>query len=121
MKLLIVDDSAIIRERIARVLNDPRLSAIQVAGMARNGVEAIALFVQHMPELVTMDLTMPGMDGIDCTEKMVALRPDCNILVISALSDKATALKALKKGARGFLYKPFPDEELIEAFLEFIS
>jgi two-component system chemotaxis response regulator CheY len=121
MKLLIVDDSAIIRSRIARVLSDPRLNSIQVIGMARNGVEALALFVQHLPELVTMDLTMPEMDGIDCTERMVALRPDCNILVISALSDKATALKALKKGARGFLYKPFSDEELIEAFLELVS
>jgi two-component system chemotaxis response regulator CheY len=121
MKLLIVDDSAMIRSRIARVLSDPRLDSIQVVGMAGDGVEAIALFIQHMPDLVTMDLTMPGMDGIDCTEKMTILRPDCNILVISALSDKATALKALKKGARGFLYKPFSDEELIEAFLELVS
>ncbi|MDR0440510.1 MAG: response regulator [Candidatus Accumulibacter sp.] len=121
MKLLIVDDSAIIRSRIARVLNDPRLNSLQVIGMARNGVEAIELFTQHMPDIVTMDLTMPEMNGIDCTEKMIALRPDCNILVISALNDKATALKAMKKGARGFLYKPFPDEELIEAFLELAS
>ena len=121
MKLLIVDDSAIIRNRIARILNDPRLSLIQVVGMARNGAEAITLFLQHMPDLVTMDITMPEMDGIDCTEKMIAFRDDCNILVISALSDKATALKALKKGARGFLYKPFSDEELVAAFLELTS
>lgn len=121
MKLLIVDDSALIRSRIARILSDPRLNIIQVVGMARNGVEAITLFLHHMPELVTMDITMPEMDGIDCTEKMIGLRPDCNILVISALSDKATALKALKKGAKGFLYKPFSDEDLIAAFLELTS
>jgi two-component system chemotaxis response regulator CheY len=121
MKLLIVDDSALIRSRIARILSNPRLNVIQVVGMARNGVEAISLFLQYMPELVTMDITMPEMNGVDCTEKMIALRPDCNILVISALSDKATALKALKKGARGFLYKPFSDEDLIAAFLEFTS
>jgi two-component system chemotaxis response regulator CheY len=121
MKLLIVDDSAIIRSRIARVLDDPRLNSIQAVGAASNGVEAMELFARHMPDLVTMDLTMPEMDGIDCTEKMTILRPNCNILVISAVSDKATALKALKKGARGFLYKPFSDEELIEAFLELIS
>jgi two-component system chemotaxis response regulator CheY len=75
MERLIVDDSVIILNRIARVLSDPRLNSIQMIGMARNGVEAIALFVQHLPELVTMDLTMPEMDGIDCTEKMIALRP----------------------------------------------
>jgi two-component system chemotaxis response regulator CheY len=121
MKLLIVDDSALIRSRVARILSDPRLNNVQLLGMAKNGRDAIMLFLQHMPELVTMDITMPEMDGIECTEKMIEIRPDCNILVISALSDKATALKALKKGARGFLYKPFSDEDLIAAFLEFTS
>jgi len=121
MKLLIVDDSALIRSRIARIMDDPRIGDIQLLGMARNGVEAISLCAQHLPDLVTMDITMPEMNGVECTEKMIEIHPDCNILVISALSDKATALKALKKGARGFLYKPFSDEELIAAFLELIS
>lgn len=120
IKLLIVDDSAIIRSRIARILNDPRLSFIHMTGMAKNGVEAITQFMQQTPDLVTMDITMPEMDGVECTEKMIAFSPNCSILVISALSDKATALKTLKKGARGFLYKPFTDEELIAAFLELI-
>ncbi|MDR1647453.1 MAG: response regulator [Zoogloeaceae bacterium] len=118
MKLLIVDDSKIIRSRVARTLNHPKLDFVQVIGMAQNGVEAIDLFLKHMPELVTMDITMPEMDGVACTEKMIQINPDCNILVISALSDKATALKTLKKGARGFLYKPFSDDELVVAFLE---
>ena len=121
MKLLIVDDSALTRSRIARTLDDPKLSAIQLLGMAENGKEALMLFLQHMPELVTMDITMPEMDGVECMEKMIELHPDCNILIISALSDKATAIKALKKGARGFLCKPFSDEDLIAAFLELTS
>jgi two-component system chemotaxis response regulator CheY len=87
-------------------------------GTAQDGIEALALFQEHSPDLVTMDITMPKMDGVACTEKMFKMNPDCNILVVSALSDKATALKALKKGAKGFLYKPFTDEELILAFLE---
>ncbi|MCL2020650.1 MAG: response regulator [Betaproteobacteria bacterium] len=121
MKLLIVDDSALIRSRIARILCDKRMNDVQLLGMARNGKEAITLFTEHEPELVTMDITMPEMDGVECTEKMIEINPDCNILVVSALSDKATALKALKKGARGFLYKPFSDEDLITAFLELTS
>jgi two-component system chemotaxis response regulator CheY len=121
MKLLIVDDSTVIRNRIARALNHPMLAFIQVVGMAQNGVEAITMVVQHMPDLVTMDITMPEMDGVECTEKIIQIQPDCNILVISALSDKATALKTLKKGARGFLYKPFSDEALVGAFLELIG
>ena len=118
MKLLIVDDSNIIRSRIARILEDPRLADIMIVGMAKNGAEALALFVQSQPELVTMDLTMPEMDGVECTEAIAKLDPDVSILVISALSYKATAIKALKKGAKGFLYKPFTDEQLIDAFLE---
>jgi two-component system chemotaxis response regulator CheY len=121
VKLLIVDDSMIIRSRIARILNDQRLRFIQVVGMAPNGVVAMTQFAEYMPELVTMDITMPEMDGVECTEKMIRVNPNCNILVISALSDKATALKALKKGARGFLYKPFSDGQLINAFVELTS
>ncbi|MDR1350184.1 MAG: response regulator [Zoogloeaceae bacterium] len=121
MKLLIVDDSVIIQSRIARILDSPRLNFIQIAGTAQNGLEALGVFRQCMPELVTMDITMPKMDGVDCTEKMININPDCNILVVSALSDKATALKTLKKGARGFLYKPFSEKELIDAFLELTS
>jgi two-component system chemotaxis response regulator CheY len=89
--------------------------------MARNGVEAVGLSQQFKPELVTMDLTMPEMDGVECTEAIATLNPKVNILIISALSDKATAIKALKKGAKGFLYKPFTDEQLIQAFLEMID
>lgn len=119
--MLIVDDSTVIRSRIVRILSDPRLGFIRVVAMAKNGAEALTLFAQKQPELVTMDLTMPEMDGAECTEKMIALDSNVSILVVSALSDKATALKALKKGARGFLYKPFTDEQLIEAFVELTS
>lgn len=118
MKLLIVDDSAIIRSRIARALSDARLGGIDMVGMARNGAEALVLFTQTFPDVVTMDITMPGIDGVECTQRMIQHHPECNILVISALNDKATALKALQKGARGFLYKPFTDGQLIEAILE---
>ncbi|MCL2831460.1 MAG: response regulator [Betaproteobacteria bacterium] len=121
MKLLIVDDSTVIRNRIARILNNPRLGFIRIVAMAKNGVEALALFAENQPDLVTMDLTMPEMEGVECTEKMVEMNSNASILVISALSDKATAIKALKKGARGFLYKPFTDEQLIEAFVELTS
>ncbi|MDR0770954.1 MAG: response regulator [Burkholderiales bacterium] len=121
MRLLIVDDSSIIRSRIARIMNDPRLPTLMIVGMARNGAEALELFSQSHPELVTMDLTMPEMDGVECTEAMTNLNPEAHILVVSALSDKATAIKALKKGAKGFLYKPFTDEQLIGALLEVMS
>lgn len=121
MKLLIVDDSNIIRSRIARIALHPRLTTLNIVGMARNGLEALEACTRNVPDVVTMDLTMPEMDGIACIENLMARHPAINILVVSALSDKATAIDALKKGARGFLLKPFSDEQLANALLEFAN
>lgn len=118
MRLLIVDDSNMIRARIARLALHPRLRGIEIVGLARDGTEALAVCRRHAPDVVTMDLTMPEMDGIACTERLIANNPRLNILVVSALNDKATAIEALKKGARGFLHKPFSDEQLVDALLE---
>ncbi|MBI3560547.1 MAG: response regulator [Gammaproteobacteria bacterium] len=118
MRLLVVDDSNIIRSRIARIALYSELSHLKIVGLARNGREAIDICWRHSPDLVTMDLTMPHMDGIDCIERLIDLDATLNILVISALNDKATAIEALKRGARGFLHKPFTDEQLVEALLE---
>ncbi len=121
MRLLVVDDSNVIRSRIARVMGDGTLGDVQIVGMAKNGVEAINLFVLSHPDVVTMDMTMPEMDGVECTENMVKLNPEIRILVVSALSDKATAIKALQKGAQGFLYKPFTDAQLKGALAELME
>jgi two-component system chemotaxis response regulator CheY len=118
MKLLIVDDSNIIRSRIARIALHPRLSDLSIIGLAKNGVEAIDICQRNTPDVVTMDLTMPEMDGIACVENLLKYDHRLNILVVSALSDKTTAIAALKKGARGFLHKPFSDEQLVNALLE---
>ncbi|MBN7138525.1 two-component system chemotaxis response regulator CheY [Lysobacter enzymogenes] len=120
MKLLIVDDSNVIRQRIARLAGDTRLPGLEIVGQARNGAEALNLFVRHRPDVVTMDLTMPELGGVECTEQIAAIDDKVNILVVSALSDKSTAITALKKGARGFLYKPFTDDQLVEALLEML-
>ena len=118
MNLLIVDDSNIIRSRIARIALHPRLTDLNIVGLARNGLEAVDLSQRVRPDVVTMDLTMPEMDGIACVEALIARHPHLNILVVSALAHKSTAISALKKGARGFLHKPFTDEQLVEALLE---
>ncbi|HEY8119062.1 MAG TPA: response regulator [Methylophilaceae bacterium] len=118
MRLMIVDDSNIIRSRIARIALHPRLQDLNIVALARNGREAVNLCMRNNPELVTMDLTMPEMDGVACIEELLKINPHIKIIVISALSDKITALTALKKGARGFLPKPFTDERLANAMLE---
>ncbi len=118
MKLLIVDDSNMIRTRISRIVGSGKLGHIAIVGLARNGVEAVRIAKAAKPDVVTMDLTMPEMDGLPCIEAIMKILPQINILVVSALSDKATAIQALKLGARGFVSKPFSDDELQLALLD---
>jgi two-component system chemotaxis response regulator CheY len=116
-KLMIVDDSNIMRRRIER---SQQFEDLQLVGTAGNGLEALELFKKTDPDVVTMDLTMPQMDGIECIGRLVMLKPTVRILVISALADKATAVEAMEKGANGFLNKPFTDRQLNEAFAELL-
>ncbi|MGD0492054.1 MAG: response regulator [Steroidobacteraceae bacterium] len=117
LKLMIVDDSNIIRRRIER---SQQIDRLEVVGSAGNGRDAVDLFRRTQPHVVTMDLTMPLMDGVECVEKLVAIDPKVLILVVSALADKATAVEAIEKGANGFLCKPFTDRQLNEALEELL-
>ena len=121
MRLLIVDDSNMIRSRISRVVQNGGLSNISLVGLARNGAEALRVARATQPDVVTMDLTMPEMDGIQCIQEMLRILPRTNILVVSALSDKSTAIQALRLGARGFVAKPFSDDELKIALLDVVE
>ena len=117
-RLLVVDDSNVIRKRIERANELPE---IEFVGAARNGREALELYALLRPTLVTMDLTMPEMDGAECVAALVQRDPQIRILVISALADKLTAIDALEKGASGFLCKPFTDRQLNDALRKLIS
>src|SRR5262249_27078681 len=118
LKLMIVDDSNIIRRRIER---SQQIARLEVVGSANNGRTAVEMFKRTSPDVVTMDLTMPEMDGIECVEQLVAINPDVLILVVSALADKATAVEAIEKGANGFLCKPFTDRQLNDALEELLA
>lgn len=115
LKLMIVDDSNIIRSKIQRANDNSRF---EVVAIASSGKDAVEKYKQFVPDVVTMDLTMPEMDGIACIEALVALNPEVLILVVSALSDEATGIEALEKGANGFLLKPFSEEDLRQALEE---
>lgn len=117
LKLLIVDDSNVMRRKIERSHQCARL---QVVGTAGNGKQAVELFRRTEADVVTMDITMPEMDGIECVELLVGIKPEVLILIISALADKATAIEAMKRGANGFLCKPFTDRQLTDALDELL-
>ena len=118
LKLMIVDDSNVMRRRIER---SQQVDRLEVVGLASNGFEALELFRRTNPDVVTMDITMPEMDGIECVGRLVRMKPHVLILVVSALADKATAVEAMEKGANGFLNKPFTDRQLNDALAELIA
>ncbi len=113
MKIMIVDDSEIIRKAIRNMLSgDGR----EFVGEAGDGIRALEVFRETQPEFVTMDITMPDMDGLECIRQMMALNSAVKILVISAVSLESVALEALEIGARSFLRKPFSRDQLVAAF-----
>ncbi len=117
MKLLIVDDSLIVRNAIERNVSHAEISEIF---QAENGVAALQIFFEQQPELVTMDLTMPHLDGVACLREIQNSGATASILVISAINSHRTAMEAVARGACGFLVKPFTGPELVEALNDLI-
>ncbi len=111
IKLLIVDDSDLIRRCIGASFKEDFFAIYQAA----DGIEAIEKMRALHPEVVTMDLTMPRMGGVECISELVEIDPEVRILVVSALADNTTCIESLKRGAMGFLEKPFTSEELCDA------
>ena len=111
-KLMIVDDSNLIRKKITREFDQ---SKFELIGTAKDGEEAVELFKKSNPEIITMDITMPHVDGIECIEQIISIDPSVKILVVSALNDKATGMEALEKGAMGFINKPFTEKDITQA------
>jgi two-component system chemotaxis response regulator CheY len=118
MKLLIVDDSMIVRNAIERNVRNAEITEML---QADNGVRALEIYFQQFPELVTMDLTMPHLDGLGCLQQIQEGGHDASILVISALNSHRSAMEAVERGACGFLVKPFTPQELAEAINDLVA
>ncbi|MFX1417731.1 MAG: response regulator [Promethearchaeota archaeon] len=118
-KVLIVDDAAFIRNRIKKVIE--KIEYADVVGEASNGDDAITLYKELMPDLVTMDLIMPESDGVKAIEEIMKFDKKANIVVISAMGQELTITDALGKGAKEYIKKPFKEEDIyrtIERFLK---
>jgi two-component system chemotaxis response regulator CheY len=118
IKLMIVDDSSIIRQVISKYLNSFN---VEIVGTASNGVEALEVFKKTSPDIITLDITMPEMDGLTVLEELLKMDSQVKVMVVTALNDKATGLKAIKLGAKSFVGKPFTEEKLKEAFAKIVS
>ncbi len=113
IKVLIADDHIIIREGLLNMLS--RSSAIEVVGEARNGTEAVAQARELMPDVVLMDLRMPGLDGVTATQQIVAESPHVKVLVLTVSDDSKDLVEAVKAGARGYLLKDASEKTLVGA------
>ena len=118
MKLLIVDDSLIMRKAVERSLAEKNFT---VVGLATNGEEGLRIFTETLPDLVTLDISMPKMDGLTCLTEMLKIKKDAKILMISSQTDTATAEEVMEKGAAGIMGKPFNSVQLIEKVNEILG
>lgn len=109
MKALIVDDAALARALLRKIVGE---IGVQEIFEAQTGEESIEIYQAQKPNLVTMDITMPGMDGITAIRKILEVDPSANIVVCSALGQKEVVMDAIQAGAKHFIIKPFENEKV---------
>ena len=117
-RIMIVDDSRLVRVQLEDVLKG---TDYEVAAYCRSGEEAIEQYASVKPDLVTMDIIMRGMDGLDAAEIILKRDPDARIVMISSLAYGDTFDRAKAIGAKGFVEKPFHQEQLVRVFEEVLS
>lgn len=117
-KIMVVDDSRISEIKIRKLLED---TDFEVAAYCENGEDAIARYDEVQPDVVTMDIIMPGIDGLETAQVILEEHPDAKIIMVSSLAYDDTFEEATAIGAKGFIDKPFEKEKLIEIFEQVLS
>lgn len=110
--VLVVDDAAFMRMMIKDILSK---NGYAVVGEAENGSVAIEKYRELKPDLVTMDITMPEMDGISAVKEIKKIEPAAKIIMCSAMGQQAMVIDAIQAGAKDFVVKPFQPERVLEA------
>ena len=120
LKILIVDDSLIIRKKITTIVEK---LGHKVVGQAKTGKEAIDIYENVQPDLVTMDITMPDMNGITAVRHIMKIDMNAKIIMVTSLGQEDMVIDSIKAGAIGYILKPITDEKLAEiigeVFLEY--
>jgi len=111
IRVLLVDDHDVVRRGLTALLEGA--AGFSVVGAAADGTEALDLVAEHEPDVVLMDLSMPGMDGIEATRRVTSDRPEIRVVVLTSFSDRERILDALDAGAVGYLLKDADPDELL--------
>jgi DNA-binding NarL/FixJ family response regulator len=113
IRIVLADDHPMFRYGLRAVLgSDP---GVELVGEAGSGDEAVALAGELRPDVVLMDLTMPGLNGVEATRRILTASPEVNVLVVTMFDDSASVLAAIRAGARGYLVKGADREEILRA------
>ena len=111
-KVLIVDDAAFMRISIKNMLTK---NGYDVVGEAENGAIGVEMYKELQPDIVTMDITMPEMSGLDALKEIVKTNPHANVVMVSAMGQETMVREAIVSGAKGFIVKPFKEDGIIAA------
>ena len=112
VRVLVVDDAAFMRMMVKDILSK---NGYEVVGEAENGMKAVEKFAELRPDLVTMDITMPELDGISAVKAIKKIDPKAKIVMCSAMGQQAMVIEAIQAGARDFIVKPFQADRVLEA------
>jgi two-component system chemotaxis response regulator CheY len=110
-RVVIADDAAIMRAMIKTILTD---NGYEVVGEAADGVSAVEQYAEKKPDLMTMDIVMPKLDGINAVRAIIAEHPDAKIVMCSSLGQQQMVIDAIRAGAKAFITKPFDATKVIE-------
>lgn len=116
--VLIVDDAEFMRLSIRTILEK---GGFEVAGEAVNGMEAVIKYKELKPDVVTMDITMPEMTGIDALKNIMEFDPKAKIIMVSAMGQETLVKESILNGARTFIVKPFKEEQVIQSINKLVS
>lgn len=117
-KLLIVDDASVVRLMIRKVLKE---SDYTVVGEAKNGKEALEKYKDLNPDVVTMDLVMPVVDGIQATSDIVSFDKDAKVIIVSGIDQREMLMRAIEAGASSYIVKPFEADRVIATLNEVLA
>ncbi|MEO0255156.1 MAG: response regulator [candidate division WOR-3 bacterium] len=111
-RVLIVDDAQFMRKLLADIL---KKGGYEICGEASNGEEAVRLYRELKPDIVTMDIVMPDKSGIDAVREIISFDPHAKIIMVSAMGQQPLVLEAIQAGAKDYIVKPFQPARVLEA------
>jgi two-component system chemotaxis response regulator CheY len=117
-RVLIVDDAVVMRMMIKGILSK---NGYEIVGEAQNGAEAVEKYRALTPDLVTMDMVMPEMDGISAVKEIVANHPDARIIMCTSMGQQALVVEAIQAGAKSFITKPFQPPKILETLQKVLA